>query len=74
MFNLSAQITAFLGYCQNRKSLNVKTINAYSIDLKQFALHAQNEFNKEVLCNYLVFYIAHTSLKQLSGKSQRLKP
>ena len=73
MFNLSAQITAFLGYCQNRKSLNVKTINAYSIDLKQFALHAQNEFNKEVLCNYLVFLHSTYKPKTVKRKIATLK-
>ncbi len=55
MFNLSTQIAAFLGYCQNRKSLNVNTINAYSIDLKQFLEFSHNNFNKQVICDYIAF-------------------
>lgn len=73
MFDLSTQIAAFLDYCQNRKSFNVKTINAYSIDLKQFASHAQNEFNKEVLCSYLVFLHNTYKPKTVKRKIATLK-
>ncbi len=54
MFDSITQITAFLSYCKNRKSLNTKTINAYSIDLRQFVIYTSSQFNKEALCNYLV--------------------
>lgn len=73
MFDLTAQITIFLGYCKNRKTLNNKTIKAYSIDLKQFAEYSKNMFNKEVLCNYLEFLHNTYKPKTVKRKIATLK-
>ncbi len=53
MINLSLQIEQFLGYCKNWKSLNPKTIKAYSIDLRQFIKFSDGVFFKEIICCYI---------------------
>lgn len=38
MNNLNDYITDYIEYCQYRKRLDVKTLKAYHIDLKQYSL------------------------------------
>lgn len=53
MLDLNVQIPEFLKYCRYRKSLNSKTIKAYSIDLKQFLNFSYSKYDKESICNYI---------------------
>lgn len=53
MFDLHTQICNFISYCNHRKSLDSKTLKAYSIDLKQFDNYTDNTYSKESICNYI---------------------
>lgn len=53
MLDLNVQIPEFLKYCRYRKSLNSKTIKAYSIDLKQFLNFSDSTYDKTSICNYI---------------------
>lgn len=55
MIDLNVQIPAFLNYCRYRKSLNNKTIKAYSIDLNQFLDYSESIYDKESICNYISY-------------------
>ncbi len=41
MNDLQTHVTNYLGYCQNQKRLDAKTLRAYRIDLSQFCSHVQ---------------------------------
>lgn len=66
MLDLNVQIPAFLNYCRYRKSLNSKTIKAYSIDLKQFLHFSDSMYDKESICNYISYL--HKSFKPKTAK------
>ena len=51
--NVQRYSALFLHYCQARKKLNVKTLKAYEIDLKQFERFCNNDFSKDTLCRYV---------------------
>lgn len=52
MENLSLYVSDFVDYCKFRKTLNDKTIKAYSTDLKQF-FDCTAIFDKASICNYI---------------------
>lgn len=66
MFDVNIQINAFLNHCKNIKVLNKKTIKAYSIDLKQFAVYCDNCFEKNSICGYLS--LLHNTFKPKTVK------
>lgn len=66
MFDLKIQISDFLSYCKDRKVLSGKTIKAYSIDLRQFALFSKQDYNKDIICGYISFL--HNSYKPKTAK------
>ena len=41
MNDLQTHVTNYMGYCQNQKRLDAKTLRAYRIDLSQFCSHVQ---------------------------------
>lgn len=51
--NISAAVENFLAYCHERKCLSPKTIYAYSVDLNQFCVHANNTFCKKTIEEYI---------------------
>lgn len=73
MFDLQPQTEDFLDYCKNRKALNDKTIKAYSIDLKQFVDFSNNQYNKEIICNYISFLHNTFKPKTIKRKIATLK-
>ncbi len=66
MFDLKIQVSDFLSYCKDRKVLSDKTIKAYSIDLRQFALFSQQDYNKDIICGYISFL--HNTYKPKTAK------
>jgi len=66
MFDLKIQVSNFLGYCKDRKVLSDKTIKAYSIDLRQFALFSKQDYNKDIICSYISFL--HNTYKPKTAK------
>lgn len=71
MNTLSNYIAEYIEYCEYRKRLDLKTLKAYKIDLKQFENYCNdlpNCFNKNVVDNYI------TSMhKQYKPKTVRRK-
>lgn len=57
MKNLQNQINNYLEYCQNQKRLDLKTLKAYRIDLKQFhsalSITKTNQITSEILEKYI---------------------
>ena len=57
MNNLQSEIQNYLNYCQSQKRLDIKTLKAYRIDLRQFqnSILAQdiNEITSELLENHI---------------------
>ena len=53
MANLSLYVSDFIDYCKFRKTLNSKTIKAYSTDLKQFFDSVGGAFDKASICGYI---------------------
>ncbi len=66
MFDLKIQVSSFLSYCKDRKVLSDKTIKAYSIDLRQFTLFSKQDYNKDIICNYISFL--HNTYKPKTAK------
>lgn len=66
MFDLSSQTASFLNYCKNRKTLDPKTVKAYSTDLRQFSAFTQKHFCKESICDYIAFL--HNTFKPKTAK------
>ncbi len=66
MFDLKIQVSDFLSYCKDRKVLSDKTIKAYSIDLRQFALFSKQDYNKDIICSYISFL--HNTYKPKTAK------
>lgn len=54
MKNLFKYVPEFIDYCKFRKTLNSKTIKAYSTDLNQLFTHIQC-FDKTSICKYISF-------------------
>lgn len=63
----------FLNYCRSRKKLNSKTLKAYETDLNQFARFCNNDFSKEILCNYVEFMHEQYKPKTVRRKIATLK-
>ncbi len=60
-------INSYLDYCRYRKELDIKTIKAYRIDLKQFVnFITKEEPDKEEIENYITFL--HKQYKQKTVK------
>lgn len=53
MENLTKYISEFIEYCKYRKTLNNKTIKAYSTDLEQYIRHTGSSFDKFSICEYI---------------------
>lgn len=78
--NIDKVIESFLFHCQFEKNLSPKTLNAYSIDLKQFALYIKSYYNdlefkyihKDILKSYLQT-IAHFKPKTIKRKVAAMK-
>lgn len=70
MNNLPNIINAYLNFCQSQKRLDVKTLKAYRIDLKQYTDFASNDFEKSILSSTLEEYIStlHTNFKPKTAK------
>ena len=66
MNNLQTQVDDYLGYCQNQKRLDAKTLRAYRIDLSQFCGHIQQDNVLDVTPKLLEDYI--------TGLHQKYKP
>lgn len=66
--NLNKNITAYLRYCAEQKTLSPKTTKAYKIDLTQFAAFSKGEFTRNSLSNY----ISHLH-KQFEPKTAKRK-
>lgn len=66
MFDLSNQIDKYLNHCKHRRSLNDKTLKAYSIDLEQYRKYTNDNYNREVICDYLTFL--HNTFKPKTVK------
>lgn len=60
-------INSYLDYCRYRRELDMKTIKAYRIDLKQFVnFITKEEPDKEEIENYITFL--HKQYKQKTVK------
>lgn len=66
--NLQEQITAYLRYCSEQKTLSSKTVKAYRTDLRQFAEFSSGTFNKDIIIKYIA--LLH---KQFKPKTARRK-
>lgn len=53
MENLTKYIPEFIEYCKYRKTLDNKTIKAYSTDLEQYIRHMGSSFDKFSICEYI---------------------
>lgn len=53
MENLTKYISEFIEYCKYRKTLDNKTIKAYSTDLEQYIRHTGSSFDKISICEYI---------------------
>lgn len=76
MHQLEEHIQNYLSFCQSQKVLNVKTIKAYQIDLKQFSDFMLNEpepFHKPSLSSFLSYLHAHFQPKTTKRKIASLK-
>ena len=73
MFDFKTQISEFLGYCHFRKSLNEKTLRAYSADLKQFSQFTNCKYGKNEICAYISHLHNVFKPKTVRRKIARLK-
>lgn len=51
--DLTNNITAYLRYCTEQRTLNSKTTKAYRTDLLQFAEFSSGMFSKDIIINYI---------------------
>ncbi|ROL55795.1 tyrosine recombinase [Bacteroidetes/Chlorobi group bacterium Naka2016] len=75
---LSGGIEFFLNYCKHQKKFSDKTINTYSIALKQFAELIQSEISPNITLNeiqavHIKRFISWLHYQNLSKKSIKLK-
>lgn len=70
MNNLQNIISTYLNFCQSQKRLDAKTLKAYQIDLKQYAVFVSNDFEQSILIPTLEEYIStlHTNFKPKTAK------
>ncbi len=76
MSNLNTYIDEYLEFCQYRKRLDIKTIKAYRIDLKQFenfSLYTSEFFEKKHVDSYLTFLHKQYKPKSVKRKIASLK-
>lgn len=50
---LKNNITAYLCYCSEQKTLSAKTVKAYATDLLQFDAFSNGAFDKSIIINYI---------------------
>lgn len=55
MTDLSIYTEDFISYCQFRKTLNNKTIKAYTTDLKQQWVYTNGDLSKASICRYISY-------------------
>lgn len=55
MTDLSIYTEDFISYCQFRKTLNNKTIKAYTTDLKQQWAYTNGDLSKASICRYILY-------------------
>jgi integrase/recombinase XerD len=72
MFDLGKQVKRFIHYCEFNKKLDLKTIKAYSIDLKQFIV-LNGIFDKEHIIEYIVLLHQKYKPKTVKRKIACLK-
>lgn len=76
MAEFEKHISNYLEYCKYQKNLNDKTIKAYTIDLKQFNQHANNdcfELTRNNLSNYITLLHKQYKPKSVKRKIASLK-
>lgn len=69
MEKLDSQIEDYLGYCQQQKRLNEKTVKAYRIDLTQFSdasAHLEGPLDKDNITHYIAYL--HDKYKPKTAK------
>lgn len=66
--DLREQITAYLRYCSEQKTLSSKTVKAYRTDLRQFTEFSSGKFGKDMIIEYIA--LLH---KQFKPKTSRRK-
>lgn len=72
MTNLQNQIENYLEYCGTQKCLDVKTLKAYRIDLRQFSEQISITETAEVTSVILETYVAHLH-RQYAPKTVKRK-
>lgn len=77
MDNLQTAILNYLDFCQFQKRLDIKTIKAYNIDLKQFqaqiSLEKISEVTPLIIENYIAFLHQNHKTKTVKRKIASLK-
>lgn len=76
MLNLEKQTANYLEYCQYQKKLNLKTLKAYAIDLKQFIEFmntTEGALNRSSLTNYITLLHKEYKPKSVKRKIASLK-
>lgn len=64
--DLKSNITAYLRYCSEQRTLSSKTIKAYQTDLLQFAEFSAGTYNKNAIINYIAYL--HRQFKPKTAK------
>ncbi|MDR2883550.1 MAG: tyrosine-type recombinase/integrase [Deferribacteraceae bacterium] len=68
MIDIRQEVEAYLYYCEYQKKLSIKSIQAYSIDLKQFLSHNNNQnLSKSTISNYIT-YLHKTYMPQAAKR------
>ena len=76
MNTINDHIEAYLEYCRYRKRLDSKTLKAYRIDLKQYAVYiniSEDFFSKNILDSYLTLLHKQYKPKTVKRKIASLK-
>ena len=64
--DLRNNISAYLRYCSEQRTLSSKTTKAYQTDLLQFAEFSENTFSKNIIINYIAYL--HKQFKPKTAK------
>ena len=64
--DLKNNITAYLRYCSEQRTLSSKTTKAYQTDLLQFADFSESTFNKNIIISYIAYL--HKQFKPKTAK------
>lgn len=59
MYKLDKIILNYIAFCEEQKRLDAKTLKAYRIDLRQFVLYTENNFDYACLTTTLENYISY---------------